>query len=108
MTPPDAMSWDEAVRGIDAAAAMLDWDGYETASRKLSRALAAIQSHRVQAEADAVDAARYRRMRHMNYLHEVDTCNVKKGSSMQDVYANFDASLDAALAAAANNDGGGK
>lgn len=99
MTPPDAMSWEEAVRGIDAAAAMLDWDGYETASRKLSRALAAIQSHRVQAEADA---RRYRWLRTPpNNLHP----NVYVIGSLLMREEYLDAAIDTALAAAANNDG---
>lgn len=51
MTPPDAMSWDEAVSLVnDAVVSLRNFDQRGTA-HDLQLALAAIQSHRVQAEA---------------------------------------------------------
>lgn len=113
MTPPDAMSWDEAVNilereFIDANA--YRWSDDNTHSDECRRreemsktALAAIQSHRVQAEADA---RRYR------WLRDVagDDWEVRRDLSdftSELLYSeHLDTAIDAALAAAANNDGG--
>lgn len=51
MTPPDAMSWDEAVRVMRLYRDMLIEEGYSDLADEATAALAAIQSHRVQAEA---------------------------------------------------------
>lgn len=115
MTPPDAMSWDEAVRVLGEALVAADngrvasvygsTDGINERRLTEQRALAAIQSHRVQAEADA---RRYR------WLRDVagDDWEVRRDLSdftSELLYSeHLDTAIDAALAAAANNDGGSK
>lgn len=180
MTPPDAMSWDEAVAVLEAATPEIVGRA-ERAEHK--RALAAIQSHRVQAdlmanalkavkirlhfdgmpgesmwnagtddsprwtsdwrheialieqalhgtpytppsalekvrrrcevsvqaEADAVDARRYRWLAEQTELAWTVSRYAREGGVFQHIgKRNLDAAIDAALAAAANNDGGGK
>lgn len=62
MTPPDAMSWDEAVVIIDAASRALIKHNLFGIGGNIAAALAAIQSHRVQADlmAHALKAVKIR------------------------------------------------
>lgn len=104
MTPPDAMSWDEALLFVQARVVEAIPFGDRQMIDYARLALAAIQSHRVQAEADA---RRYR------WLRDVagDDWEVRRDLSdftSELLYSeHLDTAIDAALAAAANNDGGG-
>lgn len=113
MTPPDAMSWNEAVAALEEAihSACNDDDFTLRDLLDARKALAAIQSHRVQAEAlaDAAEAAVERSVR---VLGRGDPKRLTaEGEEVRDrleaavaAYRN----TDAALAAATNNDGGEK
>lgn len=138
MTPPDAMSWDEASKVLAelirrfTVTVPTPMNRYGESSIPIehfvslvfdaNRALAAIQSHRVQAEADAVDARRYRWLRD-HHIFSNDSMQelwfspyVKPNPSRPpgDLDKSIDIEMawsrqietDAALAAAANNDGG--
>lgn len=118
MTPPDAMSWDEAVAVLLRTRNNCTYPLLADATA----ALAAIQSHRVQAEADAVDAARWRWLRdhhifgddsmqelwfspYVKPLAEHPPGDLDKSVDIQMAWSR-QIDTDAALAAAANNDGG--
>ena len=102
MTPPDAMSWGEAVRVIER-----ELDGWEDGSapyNRLRSALAAIQSHRVQADA-RVKALEVAGRDVIVAFEELDkhrgAIDIMPRAKCQQSMCG----LKAALSAAANNDG---
>ena len=106
MTPPDAMSWGEAVAVLEAATPEIVGRA-ERAEHK--RALAAIQSHRVQAE-DAHKGALAALVASVSLLERGGKKAAPSNHMFQMMIADYKKAIDisrAALAAAANNDGGG-